>query len=242
MPNLCTNSLSLDGPPADVAAFVAAVDGHESITTALLPVPADQGANWYEWSLAHYGTKWGDYDTELVYHHGDTGALYRFTTAWTPLAEGVRRISVQFPTITFTLVYDEHGNELMGGYLIADGKILNEVSVASEDWPELQQDATGEELFDDWYEALNDLRDQVWSDVEAGATDVSVTARRSGADLPSIEVVPAISGGSTSVFVWLHHWVPNGMAAQSKPMTPDQARALAGELLLAADIKVPETA
>lgn len=167
MPNLCTNSLSLDGPAADVAAFVNAVHGKESITVALLPVPVEQAQNWYEWSLANYGTKWGDYDTELTYHNDDTGALYRFTTAWTPLVEGVRQISSQFPTITFTLVYDEPGDELMGGYLIADGKILNEVSVASEDWPELKQDADGEELFDEWFEALNDLRDQVWSDVES---------------------------------------------------------------------------
>ena len=169
MPNLCTNSLSLDGPAADVAAFVAAVHGQESITAALLPVPADQADNWYEWSLANYGTKWGDYDTYLTYHHDDTGALYRFTTAWTPLCEGIRLISRKFPTITFTLVYDEPGDELMGGYLIADGKIHNEVSVASEDWPELKVDATGEELFDEWFEALNDLRDQVWSDVEGVA-------------------------------------------------------------------------
>ena len=82
--------------------------------------------------------------------------------------EGIRQISSQFPTITFTLVFDEPGDELMGGYLIADGKILNVVSVASEDWPELKLDVNGEELFDEWFQALNDLRDQVWSDVENG--------------------------------------------------------------------------
>ena len=167
MPNLCTNSLSLDGPAADIAAFVNAVHGQESITNALLPVPADQADNWYEWSIANYGTKWGDYDTELTYHN-DAGAAYRFTTAWSPLSEGIRQISSQFPTITFTLVFDEPGDELMGGYLIADGKILNVVSVASEDWPELKLDVNGEELFDEWFQALNDLRDQVWSDVENG--------------------------------------------------------------------------
>lgn len=167
MPNLCTNSLSLDGPAADIAAFVTAVHGQESITNALLPVPADQAENWYEWSIANYGTKWGDYDTELVFHN-DTAASYRFSTAWSPLAEGIRQISSQFPTITFTLVFDEPGDELMGGYLIADGKILNVVSVASEDWPELKVDVNGEELFDEWFQALNDLRDQVWSDVDSG--------------------------------------------------------------------------
>ena len=35
--------------------------------------------NWYDWSNANWGTKWGCYDNEYEDGH------YRFTTAWNPL-------------------------------------------------------------------------------------------------------------------------------------------------------------
>jgi len=52
---------------------------------------------------------------------------------------------------------------------------------------------------------------------------------------PNMEAVPARNGGQPFVFVTLHSWAPNGPSVQSDPMTPDEARAFALDVLNAAD-------
>ena len=52
---------------------------------------------------------------------------------------------------------------------------------------------------------------------------------------PSIEAVAARDGGQPFVFVTLHSWAANGPSVQSEPMTPDEARAFALDVLNAAD-------
>lgn len=51
-----------------------------------------------------------------------------------------------------------------------------------------------------------------------------------------IEIIPASDGESWSVFIMLDDWAPNGTTAvQSRPLTVDEARAVALELLEAID-------
>lgn len=53
-------------------------------------------ADWYSWSNANWGTKWGCYDNQL----DDT--IYRFTTAWSPLdVELIEMFAKDFPNFTY---------------------------------------------------------------------------------------------------------------------------------------------
>jgi hypothetical protein len=187
VPNLCSNHLTVTGPEADVAAFAAAVEGAESICDALLPMPEELrgttvGSNpdpdevrqrnielygapdWYEWAHKNWGTKWGDYDTDLLGRQ-DGLVQYVYTTAWGPLDRGLAKISAQFPTLDFTCVYEESGMCLLGAYRCVDGKIIAESAIGDDEWPDLTT-KDGEENWDDYYDAINDLRDRVISDVE----------------------------------------------------------------------------
>lgn len=186
MPNLCSNHLTITGPEADVKAFADAVEGAESICDALLPMPEelkgtstnrndpDEGldplrakygaADWYEWAQKNWGTKWGDYDTDLAGRQ-DGLVQYVYTTAWGPLDAGLVNISAQFPTLDFTCVYEEGGMCLLGAYRCVEGKIIAQSAIGDDEWPDLTT-KDGEEDWDTYWDALNDLRDRVISDVE----------------------------------------------------------------------------
>ena len=190
MPNLCLNQLTITGPEPDVAAFAAAVEGAESICDALLPMPeALRGttvgsnpdpdevrqrntdlygaADWYEWAQKNWGTKWGDYDTDLLGRQ-DGLAQYVFTTAWGPMEPALRTISKMFPTLDFTCLYEESGMCLLGAFRCVNGDTVAEAWVSDDEWPDLTT-KDGEENWDAYEEALVDLRDRVISDLEVAA-------------------------------------------------------------------------
>jgi len=72
------------------------------------------GNNWYDWNVTHWGTKWDvavhddkEYsDTELV-EETENSLAYRFNTAWSPPVPAIAKLSEQYPTVTFTLSYEE---------------------------------------------------------------------------------------------------------------------------------------
>lgn len=188
MPNLCSNHLTITGPEADVKAFVDAVEGKESICDALLPMPEELrgttvgshpdpddvrdalrakygAADWYEWAMNNWGTKWGDYDTEALIQE-DGHLLYLYTTAWGPMDRAIVNLSAKFPTLDFTCVYEESGMCLLGAYRCVNGEIVAESAIETDEWPALPEDADGEIDWDTYEDALSDLRHRVISDVE----------------------------------------------------------------------------
>jgi hypothetical protein len=72
------------------------------------------GNNWYDWNVTHWGTKWDvainddkEYsDTELM-EETETSLAYRFNTAWSPPMPAIAKLSEQYPTLVFTLSYEE---------------------------------------------------------------------------------------------------------------------------------------
>jgi len=72
------------------------------------------GSNWYDWNVTNWGTKWDvavhddkEYsDTELV-EETENSLAYRFNTAWSPPVPAIAKLSEQYPTVTFTLSYEE---------------------------------------------------------------------------------------------------------------------------------------
>jgi hypothetical protein len=72
------------------------------------------GNNWYDWNVTNWGTKWDvavhddkEYsDTELM-EETENSLAYRFNTAWSPPMPAIAKLSEQYPTLVFTLSFEE---------------------------------------------------------------------------------------------------------------------------------------
>lgn len=77
--------------------------------------------NWYDWNIAHWGTKWGAASSNL-FKEGKTYLKYEFDTAWSPPMKILTTISRQFPTMKFTLKYCEDGMGFKGKAYFINGE------------------------------------------------------------------------------------------------------------------------
>lgn len=77
---------------------------------ALAAIEASGYPTWYEWSLAHWGTKWNSYNGELV--REAAGVLtFRFQTAWTVPTPVLNRLATLYPDLKIVVdSYDECHN------------------------------------------------------------------------------------------------------------------------------------
>lgn len=146
MPNHVYNILSVSGPESDVRAFHDAInidsDDNSGIIRAFLPFPAelegkpitredgtvigrafsDEG---YNWCLRNWGTKWGDYDTEILSEpskisSSDWEVVYSYNTAWSPANPAIISIAKRFPNLTFTVSWEEEGFQSCGALVVKD--------------------------------------------------------------------------------------------------------------------------
>jgi hypothetical protein len=91
-------------------------------------------ADWYDWSIANWGTKWADCHTQKVHEeecHPSQGfdeedilkkVMFRFDSAWSPPIEGFDAIAMLFPKLVFDLRYEEPGMCFQGFRTWANGE------------------------------------------------------------------------------------------------------------------------
>lgn len=66
--------------------------------------------DWYEWSIANWGTKWGAYDYEDR-ERGDGRFVFKFETAWSFPEKVFRKLAELHPTLTIAIIaFDEGSN------------------------------------------------------------------------------------------------------------------------------------
>ncbi len=143
MANWCANTVEVKGEESKVKEFV---DGFlNNGISAFYPTPKELvdteapvkddtskeveenikkygAANWYDWRLENWGTKWDIVDvTEL---EGNAGySLMSFETPWSPPIEAFEKLAELFPTLTFLLEYTEPGSGFFGRAMFKDGKL-----------------------------------------------------------------------------------------------------------------------
>lgn len=106
--------------PADTLAAWRAAYGHD---------------NWYDWSVAHWSTKWDtDGDAEFHRHPEGDWALVRFSTAWAPPLKWLATVVALHPQGETVLAYAESGNGFFGTTVYRDG--------------ELEEDSYSQDMFD----------------------------------------------------------------------------------------------
>mgnify|MGYP000946298790 CR=1 FL=1 len=121
MPNHVTNILRVSGDPEKVRAMFEAIKndkiGLGSIDfNKVIPMPdyIFQGNlgmaerekygkdNWYDWSIANWGTKWNSYGYDPEYTPKEfDGELIEFQTAWSYPDPLVEALSKQYPDLQF---------------------------------------------------------------------------------------------------------------------------------------------
>lgn len=106
--------------------------------------------DWYEWNCANYGSKWSDFDGQFG-TVTPTELNLIFMSAWSPLGEGIRNVSKQFPTLDFVLSYDEGGMAFCGSYAIHNGEFITEFEG---EYPTITDEQCENDEYDEFYEQV----------------------------------------------------------------------------------------
>lgn len=127
--------------------------------------------DWYEWSVANWGTKWPPSDT-WVNQMVDCVEI-KFSSAWSPPVKLIETIAEKNPHLSFVLYFTEEADQYTGAILYADGQPQLEVSYDFDDdlrFPESFKDrylrAVADGDSDAMHEVYLDLLTKCISDVE----------------------------------------------------------------------------
>ena len=94
----------------------------------VIPRPKEQEANWYEWNIQHWGTKW-NIDSDDISTTKDeilTGKIsLRFDTAWSPPTPVIQAAALKYTGLSFKLKYWEGGVGFRGVCTAYKDKITN---------------------------------------------------------------------------------------------------------------------
>tara|TARA_Y100000401_G_scaffold108354_1_gene103552 strand:+ start:3162 stop:3557 length:396 start_codon:yes stop_codon:yes gene_type:complete len=120
MPNWCENTLNVYGKKTPLSRFVKESKGDKTPLSLEKLNPLPEGREPAEW----WGTKW-DIDA-MVEDYCALWIQYKFDSAWSPPREAVLAASKRFPTLEFTLRYEEPGMQFIGAFLCKGGNIYKD--------------------------------------------------------------------------------------------------------------------
>jgi len=160
MPNWCNNNIEIAGPAKTInALWTAATAEGGGLLDAMVPMPKelrdttkgtgdelqteqyDGFTNWYDWSVARWGTKW-DVDMEgIEYTDNEDGTATisgYFDSAWAPPVEAYNTFLEANEDCSLTGSYYEMGCDFAGFYDNGDDEYLENLR-DEYDLPEDQQ-------------------------------------------------------------------------------------------------------
>jgi hypothetical protein len=128
MPNHCYSHLEITGEPKLLNKFMKQVEVTESEATShlsatkfslnkVIPMPEElhNGDGWYDWRVAHWGTKWDLCDLEPNDFSWENGYIYYdFWTAWSPIEPILEKLTNEYPELTFSLKFSDEGGGFWG--------------------------------------------------------------------------------------------------------------------------------
>ena len=109
--------------------------------------------DWYEWNCKNYGSKWSEFDG-MFGQISDNEINATFMSAWSPIGEGIRNVSKQFPTLDFVLSYDEGGMAFCGGYAFRNGEIFADIEG---EYPSMTVEQSENGEYDEFYEQVSQV-------------------------------------------------------------------------------------
>ena len=110
----------------------------------MYPIPADiepdpanpRDNRWFDWCVNNWGTKWDvtacDAEPMQSLENPNDGIIiFNADSAWSPPLEAFRKISKNFPTLTFETEYDEPSCDFAGTEIVKAGKVLSSTKGSS---------------------------------------------------------------------------------------------------------------
>ena len=163
--NYSFNQLVPLDPRASKEVRFTNADGVEQVFGAFAEGDTD-GFDGYQNALDVWGSKWGAYDIEAggawheVLVNGEYPCItFNYNSAWGPSGELIRRISAQFPTLSFGTWFTEEGNGFAGWELYINSELVSEGSADMDTLPEVdwEDDGSGLDAYNDAYDAIYEV-------------------------------------------------------------------------------------
>lgn len=115
MPNWCNNTAIISGPKPVIDEIKQVLnDPDRGILEYMRPMPKDQEANWYDWCVTNWGTKWDATETFVGNDTEEDSVTFSFDTAWAPPIEAFRHWAERDGRVTYRLTYIEPGMGFVG--------------------------------------------------------------------------------------------------------------------------------
>lgn len=107
----------------------------EELKDTVAPTPSDTpkeeinrlvelygAANWYDWAIKNWNTKWNAYDTEIIEGENE----FNFMTAWTMPTLIYEEMAKKYPELDFTILAVEEGGFFASEVYIKNGSVKYE--------------------------------------------------------------------------------------------------------------------
>ena len=136
MPNWCNNNITITGPISKIEKLFAAATAEDGgLLNAMVPMPVELGdtkkgtgdelqteqydgfTNWYDWSVARWGTKWDVSPEGLEFtDNGDGTAIIEgyFDSAWAPPIDAYSKFCEDMDGVYLEAYYEEGGMCFVG--------------------------------------------------------------------------------------------------------------------------------
>ena len=183
MPNWCSNSITISGSTDTIKQLWddAHVGDDFGLLNAMVPMPKElegttapsEEANWYEWCIENWGTKWDITDEGLEYiDNGDGTSVIAgwFDSAWGPPIEAYNTFLDDMDGCYIEATYEEGGMDFAGIYTDGDDQYMEGLeewcekvvrgTCALEDTPELFQ------KLEDEFELIENRREWIEEEME----------------------------------------------------------------------------
>jgi len=152
--------------------------GVEQVFSAFADADTD-GFDGYNHACQMWGSKWGAYDIQpsgawhQVLVNGDyRDVAFTYNSAWSPAGELMRRISAQFPTLSFGTWYTEEGMGFCGWELYKDGELIGNGSANMDNLPNC--DWEDDESMEKYDQAMDVVFEKLESELEEATMELSM--------------------------------------------------------------------
>jgi len=133
MPNHCISTLTITGNSKQLHKLLKQVqitkteatpshDEREFSCHKIIPRPATEDDNWYDWNSENWGSKWDLCDFEWIDNDWENGFVHAsFWTAWSPIPLVLEKLSKQHKSLEMTYRFHDEGAGFYGTYSFKGG-------------------------------------------------------------------------------------------------------------------------
>jgi len=175
MPNWCDNSIEITGPANKIRTlWQRSNTSNENcgLLQQMVPMPKELSStvkgsgdenqtakydgftNWYDWSVARWGTKWDVSLEGLEYEEDEANGTATisgwFSSAWAPPINAMATYGEANPDVTIVLDYHEPGMAFVGRATVEEGELVDDYYEFAGESSKTVRDVIGAELDDFW--------------------------------------------------------------------------------------------